>query len=195
MKNVRSAATAVVLALVALGAASARAATPAEQAKKILNSAGMRGGLIVHVGCGDGKLTAALRINDSYLVHGLDSDSAKIKAARQHIHSTGRYGKISVDTFDGKRLGHADNSVNLIVMGPGHTIPDKELLRALAPRGVALIGDRKLTKPVPADIDDWSHWCQGPQNNPVARDTVVGPPRRLQWVAGPRWLRSHGVPS
>ena len=30
-------------------------------ARKILEAAGVQGGLIVHVGCGDGKLTAALR--------------------------------------------------------------------------------------------------------------------------------------
>ena len=52
-----------------------------------------------------------------------------------------------------------------------------------------------FTKPVPPEIDDWSHYRQGPEGNPVAEDTVVGPPRHLQWVAGPRWLRSHEVPS
>jgi len=170
-------------------------AASAASGPDILNAAGVKGGLVVHVGCGDGRLTAALRVNDSYIVHGLDSDPAKVKAAREHIRSTGRYGKISVDTFDGRHLPYADNLANLVVIDKGAAIPDEEILRALAPRGVALIGDRKLIKPVPADIDDWSHWRQGPENNPVARDTVVGPPRRMQWVAGPRWLRSHEVPS
>jgi outer membrane protein assembly factor BamB len=32
-------------------------------------------------------------------------------------------------------------------------------------------------------------------NNPVAADTQVGPPRSLQWLAPPRWLRSHETPS
>ena len=31
----------------------------------------------------------------------------------------------------------------------------------------------------------------GPDGNAVALDTVVGPPRRLQWVNPPRWSRSH----
>ena len=34
----------------------------AEQAEQILESAGIRGGLVVHLGCGDGSLTAALRV-------------------------------------------------------------------------------------------------------------------------------------
>lgn len=41
-------------------------------ARDILDATGVKGGLIVHLGCGDGKLTAALRVNDRYLVHGLD---------------------------------------------------------------------------------------------------------------------------
>ena len=45
--------------------------TPIE-AKQILDATGVKGGLIVHIGCGDGRRLAALRANDSYLVHGLD---------------------------------------------------------------------------------------------------------------------------
>jgi len=40
-------------------------------AMEILNTTGLKGGLIVHLGCGKGELTAALHINDRYLVHGL----------------------------------------------------------------------------------------------------------------------------
>ena len=50
---------------VALLAACLSAATPSagpdESAKTILDAAGVKGGLVVHLGCGDGKLTAALR--------------------------------------------------------------------------------------------------------------------------------------
>ena len=185
----------VAMILTGLCAVSAPAETPTEQARRILDAAGVTGGLIVHVGCGDGKLTAAFGATDGVLVHGLDSDPANVSAAREHIRAVGRYGKTAAAAFDGKTLPYADNSVNLIVAATGVTLADSEILRALAPRGVAMIGGRKIIKPVPSTIDDWSHWRQGPENNPVARDQVVGPPRRLQWVAGPRWLRSHEVPS
>ena len=73
-------------------------------AKQILEATGVQGGLIVHLGCGDGKLTAALRAGDSYLVHGLDTDAEKIRQARKRLRSLNVYGNVSVDRFDGKRL-------------------------------------------------------------------------------------------
>ena len=36
-------------------ACSSAAASPQQQAKEILNAAGVKGGLVVHVGCGDGN--------------------------------------------------------------------------------------------------------------------------------------------
>ncbi len=53
-----------------------------QQAKDIIKETGIQGGLIVHVGCGDGKLTAALVVNKSYLVHGLDPDVKNVTKAR-----------------------------------------------------------------------------------------------------------------
>mgnify|MGYP001581598382 CR=1 FL=1 len=62
-------------------AAAASQDSAAAQAKEILDIAGVQGGIVVHLGCGDGKLTAALRANDSYTVHGLEANAAKIRNA------------------------------------------------------------------------------------------------------------------
>ena len=48
---------------------------------------GIQGGLVVHLGCGDGKLTAALRANDSYVIHGLDADAEQVAEALQQLDS------------------------------------------------------------------------------------------------------------
>ena len=60
---------------------------------------------------------------------------------------------------------------------------------------MALIKDRegwkKIVKPRPEGIDEWTHWRHGPQANPVAADTVVGPPRHLRWVSEPGWQVHH----
>ena len=46
-----------------------------EEAASIL-SKDVRGGLVVHVGCGNGKFSATLRASNRCLVHGLDADEA-----------------------------------------------------------------------------------------------------------------------
>ena len=50
-----------------------------ELARQILDATGIRGGLVVHLGCGDGRLTAALRANDSFMVQGLDSEVTNVQ--------------------------------------------------------------------------------------------------------------------
>ncbi len=53
----------------------------------------------------------------------------------------------------------------------------------------------KVTKPWPAEIDQWSHHLHAADGNPVANDRVVGPPKHYQWVAGPVWAQSHETDS
>ncbi len=159
--------------------------------KEILKSTGTTGGLVVHIGCGDGKVTAALRANDSYLVHGLDTDAKNVAKAREHIRSKGLYGRVSVATFDGKRLPYVDNLVNLIVADELRGVTMKEVMRVLAPLGVAYVGGKKTVKPWPAHMNEWTHYLHGPQNNAVAEDPAIGPPRSLRWAGPPRWGRTH----
>ena len=73
-------------------------------AQQILEAAGVGGGLVVHLGCGDGRLTAALAAGDRYLVHGLDADAANVEAARGHLRSLGLYGRVSVEQYSGGRF-------------------------------------------------------------------------------------------
>jgi len=172
-------------------ACSSAAASPQQQAKEILNAAGVKGGLVVHVGCGDGKVTAALCAGESCLVQGLDADAANVEKARQYIRGLGVYGKVSVNVCKGPRLPYADNLVNLVVAEDLGKVPMAEVMRVLAPEGVAYVAGRKTVKPRPAEIDEWTHYLHGPQNNAVAKDALVGPPRSLRWAAPPRWGRTH----
>jgi outer membrane protein assembly factor BamB len=188
--------TACVVASWLLSGGVARAQGP--QAQAILEATGVKGGLIAHVGCGDGTLTAALRANDRFIVHGLDANAKNVEVAREHIQSLGLYGQVSVQQWAGERLPYVDNFVNLIVVSDETRVAREELLRVLVPDGVAVsvdgtsqISNLKLKKPRPADIDDWTHFLHGPDNNAVARDRRVDIPRSIQWVSEPRWGRSH----
>lgn len=164
-------------------------------ASEILGGTGVKGGLIVHVGCGDGKLTAALRADDRYFVHGLDTDSTNVEKARKYIRSVGRYGDVSADRFDGRRLPYVDNLVNLLVSEDLGGVSMDEVVRVLVPNGIACIktdGDwAKAVKPRPKEIDEWTHYLHDVDGNAVAMDRVVGPPRHVQWIAEPRWQRHH----
>ena len=171
------------------------AASPADQARAILDATGVTGGLVVHLGCGDGRLTAALRAGDAYVVHGLDADAASVAKARATIHGLGLYGDVSVDHWAGDRLPYADNLVNLLVADDLGGVPVADVMRILAPNGVALVGGKKTVKPYPKTMDQWSHYLHDAGNNAVAADKLVGPPRSMRWGGPPLWLRSHETPS
>ncbi len=170
-------------------------AAPDETAARILEESGVRGGLVVHVGCGDGRLTAALGAGEAMLVQGLHVDAAQVAKAREHVRSAGLYGKVSVDRFDGEHLPYRNGLVTLVVAEDLGEVSRDEAMRVLAPGGVLCVeegGQWKATvKPRPESIDEWTHYLHGPGNNAVANDEVVGPPRGMQWLAGPQWSRNH----
>ena len=196
-RRVWSASALLVLTLSMAAAVSAAevANSDRQRAADILEATGIQGGFIAHVGCGDGKITAALKANDGYLVQGLERDTAQVDAARTHVQSVGLYGEVSVDRWQGGKLPYVDNMVNLVIVEEGAVVPRDELLRVLTPGGVAyenaVGGWKKTIKPRPAEIDEWTHYLHDSSGNAVAHDTVVGPPRHLQWLGSPRWSRHH----
>ena len=105
--------------------------------------------------------------------------------------TAGCQGKVSVARFDGKKLPYINNLVNLLIVRSGFDVPSSEVERVVAPYGVAVINGKKITKPYPEEMDEWPQYLRGADNNCVAQDTVVGPPRHVQWVSGPAWTRAH----
>ncbi len=109
-------------------------------------------------------------------------------------------------------LPFTENLVNLLVLAPSAAEPPPaaELFRVLCPRGVLVtaagrVSDAALQaagfevrsqpagvegwllarKPWPAEMDQWPEPRHGADGNAVSQDSVVGPPRRIRWVAGP----------
>jgi outer membrane protein assembly factor BamB len=164
-------------------------------ARQILEATGVKGGVVVHLGCGAGKLTAALGAGDSFLVEGLDADPRNVAAAREHIQSLGGYGKVSVEQWSGRRLPYIDNFVNLVVSEQPGSLSQDELLRVLVPGGVVYIKMgaqwQKIVKPWPKEMDQWTHYLHDPTGNAVAHDSLVEPPARYQWIGGERHSRQH----
>ena len=165
------------------------------EAISIIERAGVKGGFVVHVNCGNGVLTEALRVNDRYLVHGLDYRADNILKARQYIRSKDKYGPVSVDRLIGNRLPYMDNLVNLIVAENLGDISMGEVTRVLAPNGVAMIKQgnswKKTVKPRPAEMDEWNQYLHGADGNMVSEDELVGPVKHYQWIGSPKWARHH----
>jgi len=172
------------IAIVALTAASAFAG--------VVEDSGIKGGIVVQVGCDKGGDLIDLLKYKRFLVHGLDQDAEDIARVREFLHFNCVYGRASVALYDGEHLPYTDNLVNLLIIKePICAIPEKEILRVLVPGGVAVHWNNRIQKPWPDSIDEWTHYLHGPDNNAVAQDTVVAAPRTIQWVAKPKWARSH----
>ena len=59
-------------------------AAAGDTAGEIRAISGIHGGLVVHLGCGNGRLTAALAEGPNYVVQGLDSDPSNVPARAAH---------------------------------------------------------------------------------------------------------------
>jgi len=196
----------ILAALLSTGLFSQAQDVPA--APKPIEASGIKGGLVVIVG-DHADWSLQVGANASYLVHVLVTDQAAVDRTRAAIQAKGLYGRVSADRFDGVHLPYVDNLVNLVFDVDGTSkVPAGEIERVLAPRGVYLVpkdvkpslagfgakttGDlTAYSKPVPPNIDDWTHFLHGSDNNAVARDSVVAPPKHMQWVGSPRYGRHH----
>lgn len=187
--------------------------TPGQSADTILTTAGVSGGLCVQVGAGDGNGAAGLARTGRFLVHVLKADAAAVDETRRVFQSQGIYGLVSVDRFNGsKRLPYTENLVNLLLIEgrSGGDVSPAEMIRVLCPHGVVLVRQGSLSesdlkgvgledvrtvhaggnwltghKPWPPEMDEWPHPRHAADGNAVSRDKLVGPPRRIRWVAGP----------
>ena len=195
MRTIEPGKTACILAL------ALAAACLGETADRILATSGVEGGFVVHLGCGGppgqaGMLTAALRESDAYVVHGLDTDPARVREARARFLAAGFNGTVSAAAFDGEHLPYIGNMVNLLVLSSRFDVSRAELMRVLTPNGVLLEraagGWKKAVKPVPEGLDEWTHYLRAPDNNAVSRDTAITAPlKHLQWKGSPKYARHH----
>ena len=166
---------------------------------QLIAASGSTGGLVVHLGSGDARhfaqTTAALKMDQRFVVHGLYHGPENFDAVRRELRDLTDDGSVTVESWSGARLPYAERLVNLIVVSDRCQLPPEELDRVLAPGGILLTceGDHysRIAKPRPEAIDDWTHLLYDAANNAVSSDSVVGPPHHLQWIAPPLNARHH----
>ena len=169
--------------------------------KAILAPAGPAG-FCVHLGCGEGALTAELARNERLVVHALEADPTKAGRARALLQARGLYGRAAVEPWAEPFLPYADNLVNVLVAEQPGLVAESEMLRVLAPLGTLWVRREGVwqsrQKPWPKEFDEWTHARHGADGNMVSRDTAVHTPTGLRWIAGPpqdtggrRWYYDH----
>jgi outer membrane protein assembly factor BamB len=166
------------------------------QAQKVLDLAGVKNGLCVHLGCGRENslgLTAGLAAGSKMLVHGIALDDASLARARKAVEKKGVLGQATVEKLSVEALPHVRDLANLVVIEDFEALAAKglkmsEVERIVAPGGTicTLKGSSwsKEPKQRPKEMDDWTHPQHGPDGNRVSNDKLVQFPVGLRWQDG-----------
>lgn len=157
----------------------------------VLKDSGVSGGLALAVETWDKALCEELVTKHPFLLHVLLSDGEKVEEARTVLTEMGLYGRVTVEQWNGEHLPVVPRSAKLILSSV--PLGGAEIKRVLAPLGAAIVEGETTRAPWPDSIDEWTHFLHGPDNNAVGRDREAGPPRHVRWMAGPSYLRHHGM--
>ena len=179
--RLRAAATATCL-IIAVAAVPVGAQQ--DRAKQVLGAAGFKGGLIVHLGCGDGALATALRADHSTMVQGLDRDPGNVERARQRVLSAKLYGPVTIDRLRGDRLPFDDGKAADLSGNENHgTLQGAQAVTGKRGGALRFRGVRRRPKPVlPHSVE-----YQWTQDVPLHVRAMVVAGDTL-FVAGPRDL-------
>lgn len=154
-------------------------------------------GLVVVAGTTDGALESAIAAagKGDLIVSGVAIGNEAAAKARARIDKDGQAGYASVTSQPSlSALPYNGNLANVVVADldkPGAPLLD-EVLRVVHPYGSALVCQKgawkAIVKPLPAEMDDWTHYDYGAAGNPQSHDKLVGNVRGLQW-----WVSSHAM--
>ncbi|MCG3179801.1 MAG: Outer membrane protein assembly factor BamB [Phycisphaerae bacterium] len=204
----------VPLTVVLLCAATAPAAQEGPSSAELAaKAAGRDRGFCLVVGETDGRLTAALASGGGFYVQGCTRDAAAVDPARRALADAGVAARASIVLREADFLPYADNLINLVVCPDFKAagVPIAEVVRVLAPDGVAVLGNAagvdadlaaagvkehaalpqpgwvRLVKPVDPGLGVWTQLKGGSDQSYVSDDTVVAPWKEIRWIGDPRW--------
>jgi len=166
--------------------------------QEVADAAGAAHGICVVLGDSAGDFAVDLAGRTELLIYTQIPQAEDFESACRRAEQAGYYGTRIFLAGGGQKLHMADNVADVaVVLGDSREFPEQEVLRVLRPGGKAILGDKTVTKPPLAGVDDWSHPYHGPDNNPQSNDKVIVAPYLTQFLAEPRYapLPQVGVAS
>jgi outer membrane protein assembly factor BamB len=214
MVTPRAVAVGIAVAGLVWGLLGAHRAVAAEtSAADVLQQSGVTRGLCVVVNADAAGSAAAgdlaigiARSAEAMVVHVLDASGSGAAAARAAAQKAGLAQRVSAEAYGEKKLPYPDNYVNLLIAAAG-AVAEEEALRVLTPAGgVGYVGGggprvppvsqmKKLTKPRPAGMDEWTHQRHAADGNPCSADSIdmTAVPDRLRWAGDNPRTWSHAM--
>ncbi|MFQ5730592.1 MAG: PQQ-binding-like beta-propeller repeat protein [Planctomycetaceae bacterium] len=165
--------------------------TPDRNPAGIERAFGVQRGIIAFIGLpspADGLVRIAK--SGRYTIYFQSGHSKEVAAVRKAADAAGLLGKrIFVHGGSPKTIHLANNIADGVLISPSAAkdCTASEVLRALRPRAIGYLAGRKLVKPVPKGIDEWTHPYHAPDNNPQSRDKQVRGEFRTQFIAEPKF--------
>ena len=186
------------------------------------SSTNAQNGLCLYLGATGSRDLVQLAAGSRLFVLGMDSDRERASQLRTELQVRELPDRVTVAWRRTTHLPCLDNLVNLILaqgwgQGDLKGLPLEEIVRVLAPGGVAVVGSDKgldsaallaeagrvpltcveklmypgawvkIVKQMDPRYGEWSHYTGGPEQTMVASDKVAGAGKEVRWVNGPTW--------
>lgn len=199
-------------AIGAFGASSSSASSKKLKLPEPIASTGISGGLCLQIGADHTAWVEDLARTGRFVIQLLDTDASRVQAAQKRLLRKNIYGLVSADQMASLTgsLPYTENLVNLVIVRADlskhlatelHRIicPGGAVLIASSPSAAELLREAGFTdsqqtkgvgtwlfarKPWPNSMDEWTHPRHSASGNAVSNDSMVGPPRRVRWIAG-----------
>lgn len=175
--------------ILSTGTLQAGAATSARTSDPWSKQLSVTRGLAVVLDDTGGELALRLARETELLLYVQLPSTPDVEVTRRAVEAAGLYGsRIFVEQGPRDRLHLANNLADaLLAVGEAASMSETEALRVLRPEAVALLGSKRVVKPIPSGLDDWSHPYHGPDNNPLSRDQIARGPYLTHFLADPRY--------
>ena len=164
----------------------------AKAAEEILDSARIKSGICIDLGCGTGELALELVKQSQLYVIGIDSNPAKVNRARRMLDDAGIYGsRVTIHIGDPRKTPYPRNFANLILSSQSlagkHGSSDKtEIERLQRPYGgivcLGTPGKLQVRRRGPMKgAGQWTHQNCDAANTICSPDKVARGPLEMAW--------------